>query len=578
MVIRKFTMIMGFALSLPVCAASAAFMQEQENKTGSEPKDTEAEAQIDYQALMFEAVDRRDENTFIYEEGLRAGHLNALWHLGQIGTSSTCQKITRDLSYPQKDVRLYAASAAAMCMGNISTPSLALQIDREEDALIKGELYRALGFTGRSDIRGLLIRALAIEKNAETLDGVLEGLMQNIVYSGLTVSDLPDLDYQKLIRLAQKNKAETTAFRSAYLLARIRGLEAHISLSDILDAYQASDFEAVQILLLRTIARYPGSSAKDAFLLKILKEDNPKLRVEAIAGLDNSSSSDALEILRSLITDKALPALERQAAITAMARMNDRDRNIVSRLVELGGDETPWFAVKAVDVGSEIDITLFEGVLTDWLKGDDYYKAFQAMNILTKSDRGKAILADFIDHTDDFVRRREARIALDPSIEARTTARISPEFKDAVANQSQLTLKTKRGDIVIETHPSAPFTANNYVSLAKAGKMDGMLWHRIIPNFVAQAGQKEDQSMYQWGSIREEWGGGTHEVGSVGVATAGKDTGGTQFFINTHRNLHLDGRYTVFGHVTEGMDVVYALQEGDIIESVTVKELPQRNE
>ena len=68
------------------------------------------------------------------------------------------------------------------------------------------------------------------------------------------------------------------------------------------------------------------------------------------------------------------------------------------------------------------------------------------------------------------------------------------------------------------------------------------------------------------GSIREEWTHvSIHDIGSVGVATAGRDTGGTQFFINTGHNLHLDGRYTVFGRVEEGLSAAFDLHEGDMI-------------
>ena len=132
------------------------------------------------------------------------------------------------------------------------------------------------------------------------------------------------------------------------------------------------------------------------------------------------------------------------------------------------------------------------------------------------------------------------------------------------ATEKRLVFETTRGKIVVAMSPDTPFAAWNFVQLAEYGLLDNIMWHRVIPNFVAQAGARNDLEGRSWGTIREEWG-GTHAPYTVGVATAGRDTGSRQFFINTRHNLHLDNRYTVFGKVIEGFDVVDALEEGDWI-------------
>jgi cyclophilin family peptidyl-prolyl cis-trans isomerase/HEAT repeat protein len=573
MTIRNICIVLE--ISILFCLCDLPLRAFQSNKDAhSSTEETDTNNTIDYSALMIETADNRDDVSPIFEQGLKAGYLDALWHLGQIGTERTCQRLTRYLRFSQNEVRLYAASGAAMCGDKISTPALILQIDREKDALIKGELLRALGFTGRSDIRNRLIDVIMSEKAPEILDGALEGLMQNIVYSDVSAGDLLTLDYQKLIKFSVNNKAETTAFRAAYLLTRIRKLDDVLSFADLKKAFAKSKLENVKILLLRTISRLMPTDQQIEFLLDVIDDVNGKLRFEAISGLGKSQNIVAKHRLLAFIKNTSNSVAERQAALTALGGSFADGVEMMMLIKELSQSSEQWLAVSAMRVGVASGNEWFVKRAGEWLVDVNYYKAFQAVNMLANSDVGKALLNKFINNGDsDLVRVKEAKIALDPSIEARTVVRPSPNYADLSEEQSRLILKTTRGDIVIETHASAPFTAHNFITLAKEGKMNGMLWHRVIPNFVAQAGQKEDESLYDWGSIREEWAGGTHTVGSVGVATAGKDTGSTQFFINTHRNLHLDGRYTVFAHVTEGMEIVEALQEGDVIETVVVEGL-----
>jgi cyclophilin family peptidyl-prolyl cis-trans isomerase len=347
-----------------------------------------------------------------------------------------------------------------------------------------------------------------------------------------------------------------------------------LALSDIISAYEKVKFESVKILLVRLIARLPVSEGQVAFLIARADDENAKFRYEAINGLVQTGTDSTKVKLLDILGSADRSIADKQAVLSALGTKHTGNKDVAQVVKNYSQDENRWLAVRALQAGIMADAEFYEGLADEWLKSDDYYKAFQAMVALSRSDDGKAKLLDFAASSNNFVRAREARIAVDPSIEARSTPRVSPTYAEVSKSRSRITLKTTRGDIIMETHLSAPFTAYNFTALAKEGKMDGMLWHRVIPNFVAQAGQKEDKSLYEWGSVREEWAGGTHTVGSVGVATAGKDTGGTQFFINTQRNLHLDGRYTVFAHIVEGMDVVYSLEEGDLINKAIVEETP----
>lgn len=121
----------------------------------------------------------------------------------------------------------------------------------------------------------------------------------------------------------------------------------------------------------------------------------------------------------------------------------------------------------------------------------------------------------------------------------------------------------------------APGTLENFVSLAKKNFYDGLTFHRVIPGFVIQGGDPNGNGTGGPGyTIKCETEGNPnkHERGSLSMAHAGKDTGGSQFFICFEAQPHLDGVHTVFGKVVEGMDVVDRVKVGDVMQKVTIEE------
>jgi cyclophilin family peptidyl-prolyl cis-trans isomerase len=119
----------------------------------------------------------------------------------------------------------------------------------------------------------------------------------------------------------------------------------------------------------------------------------------------------------------------------------------------------------------------------------------------------------------------------------------------------------------------APGSVANFVSLARSNYFDHKAFHRVVPNFVIQGGcNRGDGSGSLDYSIRSEFSPRLYKTGSVGMASAGKDTEGTQWFITHSPTPHLDGRYTIFAEVIEGMDVVQRTEVGDEIIDVTIPE------
>jgi len=146
-------------------------------------------------------------------------------------------------------------------------------------------------------------------------------------------------------------------------------------------------------------------------------------------------------------------------------------------------------------------------------------------------------------------------------------------------------IKTVKGDMLVTFYDKdAPKTVANFIGLAQKGYYDGLAFHRVLPDFVIQGGcpnsRDGEKGMPGTGGpgyqIECELNGENqfHDRGVLSMAHAGRNTGGSQFFVCHSRNntAHLDRVHTCFGKVIEGLDVIDAIQQGDLIESIEIIE------
>jgi cyclophilin family peptidyl-prolyl cis-trans isomerase/HEAT repeat protein len=161
------------------------------------------------------------------------------------------------------------------------------------------------------------------------------------------------------------------------------------------------------------------------------------------------------------------------------------------------------------------------------------------------------------------------------TVAQKPAATVSLFVPDTVVNKGRyrITLETSRGTVSAELWPEiAPATVATFVHLARTKFYDGLAFHRVVSDFVVQGGDPRGDG---WGgpgfSIPCEYSDLPYQRGSIGIATAGKDTGSSQFFICHSEQPHLSGRYTVFGKVLEGMDVIDQIEIDDVIKSITVQ-------
>jgi cyclophilin family peptidyl-prolyl cis-trans isomerase len=164
--------------------------------------------------------------------------------------------------------------------------------------------------------------------------------------------------------------------------------------------------------------------------------------------------------------------------------------------------------------------------------------------------------------------------------------RTPPTMQIDPAKQYQAVFHTQRGDFTVELFAQqAPVTVNNFVFLARDGFYDGTTFHRVLPDFMAQAGDPTGTGRggpgYQFNDEPGALAGKHDGPGILSMANAGRNTNGSQFFITFGPTPHLNGKHGVFGRVVSGMDVVKAIrlrdpdrdrQPGDTINSIDIIE------
>lgn len=231
-------------------------------------------------------------------------------------------------------------------------------------------------------------------------------------------------------------------------------------------------------------------------------------------------------------------------------------------------------------------LPLFTGIEQRWAASDDWRYRVAALGGGERGAPVDTVLARSLEGDPDRRVRREARARLgrrEPEGGApRTTAPVTRPLEDYqrlverywhARAAPRAFIDTDEGTITLELFGhDAPLVVESFTRLAQSGKYRNTIFHRVVPNFVLQDGDigngtGEPEAPF---TLRESWTRRRHERGCLGLATAGPDTGGSQFYLCHSTQPHLDGGYTVFGRVIDGFDVMDRLAQGDRMLQVRV--------
>ncbi len=362
-----------------------------------------------------------------------------------------------------------------------------------------------------------------------------------------------------------------------------------------------------------------GASAADVSVdafVDFMGDPLPTVRLAALQGFAKRDDDTFLTVLSGLDPD---PHWSVRAGLAAILATKDPERSL-PRLTPLLTDADTRVIPSVLTAMTKLKAPGIEKALLEHLSKDDVtVRAAAAMNIgEIKPDGGVDALiaaykrgeADLVIDTraaaiealskygaaaavttlrvalgdkDWAVRVKAADLlkTLDPTIDTANAIRPAPSSRTVnyetpfLINPSvspHVFIETEKGTIEIELDVlDAPLTADTFMTLARKGYFDGLTFHRVVPDFVVQAGDPRGDGEGGPGfTIRDELNQEPYLRGTVGMALAWRDTGGSQFFITHGPQPHLDARYTVFGRVVAGIDIVDTINQWDVVKRIRV--------
>jgi len=336
--------------------------------------------------------------------------------------------------------------------------------------------------------------------------------------------------------------------------AAIRALAA-IDIETFLTALSGLDPDrdwTVRVAQAEALATLPGSQGQ-ARLVSMLPDRDQRVVPAVLKALIAAKAPDAQRILIDRLKADDFVVRETAAAGLAELKATAAAPALVDAYRATAGDSTYVARAAILTALNTLDPATARPMLQQVLQDKDWALRVKAAMLLR--DQGV---------TDTAAAMRPAPVR--PMDDATRQYLVAPQFSPHAF------IQTDRGAIEIELAiTEAPVTVANFIDLAHKGFFNGIAIHRVVPDFVVQDGDPRGDGEGGPGyTLRDELNELPYLRGTVGMALDWKDTGGSQFFITHSPQPHLDARYTVFGHVVNGIEVVDRIQPWDVIRQVQI--------
>jgi cyclophilin family peptidyl-prolyl cis-trans isomerase len=361
--------------------------------------------------------------------------------------------------------------------------------------------------------------------------------------------------------------ADRDAFRRLWSVASSgRGRRQQVALTalmaglgerskDLVDASMASADPFLRGTVAESLAFLPAADA-DARRARLAADPELVVRLRVLEGLRTPADVGRNRTLVDAALSDSDPGV-RAAAVAALGQLEDPAALPVIRdaVVRSAAGNAP-------DVGIEA-IAAAEAHVAEPAAREVVESAYKHPSVLVSRLARRSLVKKF--HADPAAYPWRTYGAKSPEEYARAAA-LERETALPVVR-----VETERGTLVLRLLPrEAPLTVQNFLTLARRGYFDGVRIHRVAPGFVVQDGDPTGTGNGGPGyEIRDELNTTPYETGTVGMALAGPDTGGSQWFVTLSPEPHLDGAYTVFGKVIAGMEIAGRIEQGDRILRVT---------
>jgi cyclophilin family peptidyl-prolyl cis-trans isomerase/HEAT repeat protein len=522
-------------------ASCAALIAPIEPDDEAYPKSPEVEAcRLSIQALV--RLRQYDELARVVLDD-RGQPVSAWWPvayaLQRIGDAKAADALNGLVNTPGVYTAAFAIRGlAGLKDPRVVAPALALAGRADADVRLRAQAIRALGQAGDNRAVASLLALTARPETPRNL--VLEAL------SALGSIGSPRAFDAVLDLFA----ASSPQVRAAAMAAAARMDPEGFLL--VLSSQERDRDWWVRAGLADVLATLPADRVRAA--LEDLAAD-PDVRVQAPA-LRALARIGAPEVDRRAFEALDAPDFGLRAAAAAVVGQRQPmggDARLAAAYKRGTSDATPTARLAALDALARYQTAVVTETLTEALGDAEWPVRVHAAALLKQ--RGVSGAAPV----------RPAPLRQDPAF-FETDRLLRPRFSP------QAYLETAAGTVQIELDViDAPITTATFVDLARAGFFNGLRVHRLIPNFVIQAGDPRGDGQGGPGyTIRDEFGLRPFVRGVVGMALGGPETGGSQFFITVSPQPHLDGRYTVFGRVVRGMDLLDGVSQGDVILRVVI--------
>jgi cyclophilin family peptidyl-prolyl cis-trans isomerase/HEAT repeat protein len=509
--------------------------------------------------------------------------MDALNTLARLRTKDANEQVRPFLTNdPSPIVRANAARVLGVTEDRLALDALIARATVDVDARVRVSSIRALGTL--KDARA----ALPLLQRATTLFTAYRKGRAGGVHHPRETGELLEITTTMGRLLANTGDARTVAWLKEFRDAEeMKAPEIEIAFAHIAPAVylREAPFDKMSDEAMRTVARKDWRVASS--IAQGLGEIGA-ITAEAAGSGVIGLQADAQIALRALLDDAQMPALAVPDLLRAFSSFKPLDAAEILRK-HLGAKDPIVRATAAELLGEsgrdEANERALLGALPAAMHDELNDAALSILDALAKqkSVAGNVAIRTALDSSDQLVRRRaiallQANGAGDFSTRAGAVAtRNTPaDYARATARHNgrvRALVTTDKGSFTIELLPDdAPLTVDNFVQLAERGYFNNLAFHRVVPNFVIQGGDPRGDGNGGPGyRIRCEINEEEFERAAVGMALSGKDTGGSQWFVTHSPQPHLDGGYTVFGRVVSGMDVVDAIERGDLIRSIAIE-------
>jgi cyclophilin family peptidyl-prolyl cis-trans isomerase/HEAT repeat protein len=355
-----------------------------------------------------------------------------------------------------------------------------------------------------------------------------------------------------------------SSFHVRVALAQILGNASSASSMETLRRLGQDATTSVRVAAIDSLALRLGADLAGEIKTWVANED---WRIRAAAARAAGRAGDA-GLLQQVFADPDLRV--RAAVLTGLSEVSAGDEIVTAAIASddlaLRGGAVPLVAERA-----QLDRVGLLAAAYDASGGDDWIEVRESIaDALAEIDGAETTLRRMLAQDPAPSVRGKVATALSEAVPAKPSGPQYPvsSWIDIKPPQGvQVDLETGRGTMRIELFSEkAPIHVAAFLERVDAGFYDGLIWHRVVSNFVIQGGDPRGDG---WGSggesLRDEIGDVRYGRGTLGMPKAGKDTGGCQLFITHVPTPHLDGNYTVFGQVVEGLEVIDAIEVGDAI-------------